>query len=224
MNVTYCFSKGCVSCAGFGSTRSLRGWYHGYRRTARIRMNLRLVISNLLLIIVFGIALPWNKGLAFLDPLMLSAYGCLGALFTAWNAASGFQRGASVKKIEIGRVILSALLRGMGLVVILLAMGTATVNFGRSGSFALPLLDVLGEALLLGVTAGVALALLAGWLTLKYSGQVAMQGLRVVLVLGVVAFYRWPERLPESLLTGSAISVACGLIFAGLLFRRLATR
>ena len=187
-------------------------------------MKLRLVISNLLLIIVFGIALPWNKGLAFLDPLMLSAYGCLGALFTAWNAAFSFQRGASVKKIEIGRVILSAMLRGMGLVVILLAIGTTTVNFGRSGSIALPLLDVLGEALLLGVTAGGALALLAGWLTLNFSSQTAMQGLRVVLVLCVVAFYQWPERLPENLLTGSAISVACGALLAGLLFRQVATR
>src|SRR6266404_9994083 len=48
------------------------------------------VLIHIGLIGVFGVFLPWRRGIEFLDPVMLSAYACLGVLFAAPTAAQAF--------------------------------------------------------------------------------------------------------------------------------------
>src|SRR5215469_5265878 len=51
----------------------------------------RTVFIYGLLLIAFGIFLPWRKGLDFFDPALLSAYACLGIVFAGPAAAQAFE-------------------------------------------------------------------------------------------------------------------------------------
>ena len=44
----------------------------------------------LVLLIAFGVFLPWQKGLDFFDPALLAAYACLGVVFAGPAAAQAF--------------------------------------------------------------------------------------------------------------------------------------
>src|SRR5207237_1602105 len=46
--------------------------------------------TQLLILVVFGVVVPLLKGLDFLDPLLLGAYTCMGAVFAPPAAASRF--------------------------------------------------------------------------------------------------------------------------------------
>src|ERR1017187_4424743 len=50
----------------------------------------RSILTHVALIAVFGVWLPWMKGIEFLDPVVLAAYACLGILFAGPVAAQAF--------------------------------------------------------------------------------------------------------------------------------------
>src|SRR5712691_3017664 len=54
---------------------------------------LRTVLIHVALVAVFGVYLPWQKGLDFLDPVITTAYACLSVLFAAPAAAQAFAAG-----------------------------------------------------------------------------------------------------------------------------------
>ena len=170
-----------------------------------------IIIMHIALIAIFGVILPWRKGLDFLDPVMISAYACIGMLFAAPAAAANFggTRPQSLK--EALQRAWKAVLYGEGLAVVLLAAGVLTVSFGR-GRILLPQLDVLGQAALLGLTGTIALALLAGWMTLHFSVVAARTGMRFIFLLLLAAFFFRSQRLPEVGLSGSLIAVGIGVL------------
>ena len=43
----------------------------------------RQALIILVVVVTFGILVPWYKGFAFLDPRIISAYACLALLFVA---------------------------------------------------------------------------------------------------------------------------------------------
>lgn len=50
----------------------------------------RVILVHVALVAVFGVFLPWMKGIDFLDSVMTAAYACLGVLFAAPAAAQAF--------------------------------------------------------------------------------------------------------------------------------------
>jgi len=160
------------------------------------------------LIAVFGILLPWTKGLDFLDPVMTAAYACLGVLFAGPASAEAFaEKRPESMKAALQRVA-KAVMYGEGLAVVMLASGIATVSISRGRRLRLPELDVLGEAGLLGLMASAALALFAGWVTLRFSHGAARRALRYVFLAMLVAFFFWSRWLPEAALRGAALAAA----------------
>jgi len=170
------------------------------------------VLVYVFLVAVFGVFLPWTKGLDFLDPVMTAAYACLGVLFAGPAAAEAFaeKRPDSLKAVfgHVGK----AVMYGEVLAVVMLITGVATVSISRGRRLRLPELDVLGEAGLLGLLASAALALIAGWVTLRYSYGAARRALRFVFLAMLVAFYFWSRWLPESALRGAALAAAVVIV------------
>jgi hypothetical protein len=184
---------------------------------------LRVVILHLILIAIFGVFLPLRKGLEFLEPVMISAYACLGVLFAAPAAAKAFARCRPQSMREAGVRAAKAAGYGEGLALIMLVAGVATVSLAHQ-RFLLPELDVLGEAVLLGLAASIALALLAGWMTLRFSAGAARMGMRVIFIGLLVLFFFRGQRLPEIPVRGVELSVAVSALMIILLRREVHPR
>jgi hypothetical protein len=177
------------------------------------------VLSYALLIAVFGVLLPWTKGLDFLDPAMTAAYACLGILFAGPASAQAFAEKPSSVPSSMNdalRRVAKAVMYGEGLGLAVTIAGVATVSITHGGRLRLPELDVLAEAGLLGLLGSIALALLAGWISLRFSHAAARRVLRFVFLAMLVAFYFWSRWLPYAALKGAVIAavVAGVMIFA----------
>lgn len=156
------------------------------------------IVPQVVLFTVLGVWLPLQKGIGFLDPVVLGAYACLGVIFAAPAAASG---------ISLLRAIRSGLLLSWGP----LLTGVAVIYFTRPVPVG-PNLVSLAECGLFGLM-----------LSLAVSGVAALAASRLVarlLLLGVLAlFYFWSGWLTDVALTGAAI---CAVLALGsiLLLRR----
>ena len=96
----------------------------------------------------------------------------------------------------------------------------ATVSIAQR-RLLLPELDVLGEALLLGLAGCIALALFAGWMTLRFSAGAARFGMRAIFLALLLLFFFRGQRLPEIPLRGVELSVALSALMLILLRREL---
>ena len=178
---------------------------------------MQTVLLYCVLVGVFGVLLPWTRGLDFLDPAMTAAYACLGVIFAGPAAAEAFSgtRPDSMKA-ALGRIA-KAVIYSEGLALAMLAAGVATVSVSRGMRLRLPELDVLAEAGLLGLAGSAALALMAAWLTLRYSRGVARRALRFVFLALLFAFFYWSRWLPDVALPGAALAAAlAGAMFFAL--------
>ena len=171
------------------------------------RMPLKSIGPLLLLIALFGVFVPWMRGLSFLDDTMISAYASLCALFAAPYAIAQFSRGRPQKMGEAFRRIGMSVLYGVAVTVVILLLGIITVNLSYRRSLHLPSLDVLAESLLFGALLALVLALLAGWMSLRFSAGSARTALRLVFFGAIIAFYYSPARLTEIALPGAGIAL-----------------
>jgi len=127
----------------------------------RTELPLGTVILHLVLIAIFGVFLPLRKGLGFLEPIMITAYACLGVLFAAPAAAKAFSKGRPQTMREAGLRAAKAVGYGEGLALVMLIAGVVSVSVAQ-GRALYPELDVMGLGIALGLDASTALALLAG--------------------------------------------------------------
>ncbi len=189
---------------------------------------LRIVLLHVALIAIFGVLLPQRKGIDFLDPVMISAYACMGVFFAAPAAASTFAKSRPQSMREAFARVGKAAGYGEGLALIMLIAGVITVNLtvnlGRRGRVHLPELDTLAESGLLGATATIAVALFAGWMTLRFSARMARRGMRVVFLLLLLAFFFRSSRLPEVGLAGAGLGVVISGLMIFLLRREVSPR
>jgi hypothetical protein len=183
-------------------------------------LRLRAVILHLILIAIFGVFLPLRKGLGFLEPIMITAYACVGILFAAPAAAKAFSRGRPQSMREAGVRAAKAVGYGEGLALLMLITGVVSVSVAH-GRALFPELDVLGEGAALGLAASTALALFAGWMTLRFSAHAARMGMRVIFIGLLVLFVFRGERLPEIPLRGVELSVALSALMIILLRREV---
>lgn len=193
-------------------------WYHVWTEPV-----LQVVILHLVLIAIFGVFIPFRKGLGFLEPVMISAYACLGIVFAAPAAALAFAKGRPQTMREAGIRAAKAVGYGEGLALVMLVAGIVTLSVSRR-RLLLPELDVLAQAVLLGLAGSIALALWAGWMTLRFSAGAARIGMRALLMALLFLFLFRGERLPEIPLYGVELSIALSALMIILLRREVHPR
>jgi hypothetical protein len=166
---------------------------------------------HILLLVLFGIALPYRKGVDFFDPVILAAYACLGAVFAAPAAVP------SLPAADLARArsrILVSVAYGELMTLAMLALGIGTVYWTHRRSFVLtPDLDSLLTASAFGLALSLALATLAVWMGLRFSASVAKVALRLVF-FGLLLGFLWnARRLLEILLPGAGFALAVAALF-----------
>ncbi len=165
----------------------------------------RTILPPLLLLGVFGLWLPLQKGVSFLDPMVLGAYACLGVVFSAPSVAAGGSVPASVRN-------------GFLMSWAMLLCGTATIYLSRTVPFG-PNLVSLAECGLFGLALSAAASMIVA-LTAKRASPAAAKVVARLLLLALLAlFYFWSGWLTEVALMGAAISAGIAALFA-LLLRR----
>jgi hypothetical protein len=169
---------------------------------------LRVILVHLAIIAVFGVLWPWFRGIDFLDPVLLSAYACLGVLFAGPAAAQAFAAERPQSDADaLGRIAVAAIYGEMLAVLILLA-GLTTVYTSKHVPFG-PDWIGLAWAVVLGFTGAVAMAAVAGWLALRFSTGMARGALRLIFLALLCLFFFKSRWLPD--IAGRGISVCCGI-------------
>jgi hypothetical protein len=169
----------------------------------------RIILIHVALLAVFGVFLPWRKGLEFTDPVILSAYLCMSVVFAAPSAAEAFADSTPASMTEAAVRIAGAVIYGECLVTVMLVAGIATVTATHPRATALfpPDWQTLAGAGALGITASLALGAAAAWITLRFSAGAARGALRFIFLLLLLAFFYWSRWLPEFAPTGTLICV-----------------
>ena len=159
-------------------------------------LSLRSILPQVVLFAVFGVWLPFQKGISFLDPVVLGAYACLGVVFSAPAAASG---NSVFKSVRTGLLISwGMLLTGVGTIYTTrsVVVGPNVVSLAECGLFGLALS-----------------AAVCGIVTFTASKWVA----RLLLLSLLALFYFWSGWLPDVALMGAALSAGIAAVFALLL-------
>src|SRR6478735_5138797 len=89
------------------------------------------VLVYLILIGIFGVFLPWQRGRSFLDAVILGAYACLGVVFAAPSAGAAFDGRPTIRRAAV-RIAISVLY-GELLAVTMLLLGIITVYISNGG-------------------------------------------------------------------------------------------
>jgi hypothetical protein len=171
----------------------------------------RTILIHAALLAVFGVFLPWTKGLEFTDPVIVSAYLCMSVVFAAPAAADAFSQNIPASLGEASARIAVSVIYGEILVMAMLLAGMVTVlaTHSRAALFP-PDLASLADAGILGLTASFALAAAAAWITLRFSANAARGALRMIFLLLLVAFYYWSRWLPDFAPRGALACLALG--------------
>jgi hypothetical protein len=150
------------------------------------------------------------RGIEFFDPVMLSAYACLGILFAAPAAAQAFAAERPSSMAEVTARIGVAVLYGEVMVIAILMAGFATVYLSHTFLPIAPDLPGLAMANGFGLTASFAMAAVAGWIATKFSAVAARSAMRVMFLGLLVLFFFDSRWLPDVMGIGSlaAVSVA----------------
>ena len=108
----------------------------------------------LAVVLVFGVLVPYYKGLEFLDPVVILVYSCMSLLFVVPASAEIFAGAEAVARAEIISRMGMILAYGWGTIVLMLVSGIVTVNLTHwYGRTLLPSAALLASALLLSLMA-----------------------------------------------------------------------
>jgi hypothetical protein len=197
----------------------------------------RQALVLLIVVLTFGILVPWYKGVAFLQPWIIAIYGCMSLLFVA-PAAAGFWSANPEPMSTSALLFRLAVLVGYGWGVAVLTLIAAVVTLNLMawrGVFLPPSQSLFAAVLLFSLTASGAMAVLSALLARRFSAMTARAILRALFLAVLMVFAFGPRLFPESwqiaftdhttrravtrlAWEGSAIAVvAAVLLFAGLL-------
>jgi hypothetical protein len=176
----------------------------------------RNVFLYAVLLLAFGVVLPWSKGLDFFDPVLLCAYASMSIIFAAPAAVQAFDsRPASMAQALLR--ILAAAGFGEAIAVAMLLFGFLTVWLTQAHLLFGPDLAALGYGLLFGLAASVALGALAAWVAVQFSSKVARAVVRLVFLGLLAAFFLKARWLPSVAATAALIAAAVAAVFLVLL-------
>ena len=149
-----------------------------------------------MLFILFGIFVPWIKGLPFMDLQLLAVYSCLGFLFVSPRVVDDvFGAGKRVDLLSLAKSIAYGWIASMAMI----ALGLITVNIGLPRRVMPPLVVLLSLAilsLLLSIIVGSLSAVVAQQST---TPDKAKSPLRISFLLLLCAMLAAPRLLSESL-------------------------
>jgi hypothetical protein len=181
-------------------------------------VDFRTKLTYVVVILIFGVAVPASKGLGFFDPVLLAAYACLGIVFAGPAAAKAFERTPESLGQAVQWIVKAALF-GELLAVTMLICGVGTVYARSRGVFFPPDLQSLAFALSLGMAASLALGALAGWVTVQISSGAARMVMRGIFLALVALFYLKGRWLPDVLEIGTLLClVGAGILIVLLRF------
>jgi hypothetical protein len=177
---------------------------------------IRALPMYLLVIGVFGVFLPWQRGRDFLDSVILGAYACLGVVFAAPAAAPEFERFPTIQN-ALARVAVSVFY-GELVAGTMLVLGIATVYVVHGGRIVVgPDLRSLAECATFGLTLSWAVSTATVWISVRTSPRAAKTAVRLVFLGLLVAFYFRYGWLPAVALRGAGIAaLASFLLFVPL--------
>jgi uncharacterized membrane protein SirB2 len=138
---------------------------------------------------VFGVLLPYRKGVEFFDPLILGAYTCLGSVFAAPAAATGAGDFTESALARANARILVCALYGELMVLLMTAGGITTVYARPRGALFPPAVDQLLEFAGLGLILTLAATTFSVWLSLRFSAAIAKLLLRFVFLAALAWFF-----------------------------------
>lgn len=173
------------------------------------RLGRRALPLHILLLAIFGIVLPWAKGIEFLDPVILSAYACLGVIFAAPASAQLFAdppRSMATVFTRIAIAVLYGELMSIGMIVLALA----TVYLTHPHLPIPPDFVSLAASIAFGIACSFALSAIAGWSALQFSPPAARAMIRVIFLTLLVVFFFRSRWLPDIGLEGALIALAAG--------------
>jgi len=172
---------------------------------------IRVLPVYLLVIGIFGVFLPWQRGRDFLDAVILGAYACLGIVFAAPAAAPEFDRFPTIQE-ALARVAISVFY-GEVLAGAMLLLGIATVYASRGGRIMVgPDLRSLAECAALGLTLSWAVSTATVWLSLRTSPRAAKAAVRLMFLVLLAAFYFRSGWLPTVALRGVGIALLASIL------------
>jgi hypothetical protein len=184
---------------------------------------IRALPVYLIVIAIFGVFLPWQRGREFLDAVILGAYACLGIVFAAPAAAPEFDRFPTIQE-ALARVAISVFY-GEALAGTLLMLAIATVYASRGGRIVVgPDLQSLAECAALGVTLSWAVSTATVWISLRTSPRAAKAVVRFVFLGLLAAFYLRSGWLPTVALRGAGVALLASILFFVVLRTTLASR
>jgi hypothetical protein len=170
-------------------------------------------LTHVAVVALFGVLLPWLRGVQFMDPALPTIYACLGPFFAAPAAIQLIRQQEGLEVHALAKV-LAASLYGEVVTLVILILGFATVLLGyRRAYLFLPDPIFLLEAILLGVGVTLALTSFGAWAAIQFSPGLAMTILRGVFVLLFAFFILRSWWLPTLAVSGAAISFSLAAIF-----------
>lgn len=184
------------------------------------RFGRQSITVHLALIVIFGILLPWWKGIDFFDPVILSAYGSLGILFAAPAAVQAFGESRPQSMAQATARIAIAVMYAQAMALAMAASGVITVYAAAHPPFP-PDFKALALALGFGTAASIALAAIAGWVTLESSAAAAKLTVRIVFLVLLGLFFFRSRWLPDVTGEGAWIALAAAALALALMRRRI---
>jgi hypothetical protein len=161
---------------------------------------LRQALVLLVVVVIFGILVPWYRGFSFLQPWIIVAYGAMALLFVAPASAEfwGVNPPPDSARAVLGRILV-VVGYGWGVTVLMLVSAIVTLNLAYwRGQVLYPPGELMASVLTFSLTASIAVAALCAVLALRFSAGAVKGMLRIffLLVLLVLAF--GSRFLPES--------------------------
>lgn len=150
-------------------------------------------------VVVFGVLLPWYKGLTMLQPLVVVAYALMALLFVA-PAASEFW--SSLENPAGPGAVIARLLAivgyGWGIAIAMLITAIVTLNLAYRGPrLLIPPEPFFASALLLSLTAAIAVTVICALLARRFSPRTAKATVRILFLVALLTLVFSSRFLPE---------------------------
>ena len=160
----------------------------------------RQALILVIVVLIFGVLVPWYKGVVILQPSVLLAYALMAVLFVApaaselWLATpSPISRGAM-----LGRIF-AIVGYGWGIAVLMLITALVTLNLlNRSQRIYIPPWEFLTAILLFSLAAAAAIAALCALLASRLTAAGTKAILRAFFLLLLIVLAFGSRVLPES--------------------------
>ena len=182
------------------------------------RIGLRSALTNLIVILAFGVLVPYVKGFDFLDPILIVCYAMLSVVFVT-PVIADFVGSVRDSSAHLFAAIAKAVFLSWGISVAILLLGIATVNLTtRHVGVLHPAERLVASALALGLASCLFVAAGSAFLTLLFSAATAKSVMRIgfLLLLGLILLgpkllpAAWQEQLAEQMTTGGISRLALG--------------